>query len=386
MTDTFTRKLRRALPFVLVLLAIGAVVAFVRNRPVDVRSVAVDRGPVVREASGTGTLESERVLEVAFTIPGRLAEVHFDEGDVVHEGDVLAVLDADQEANRVAIARRTVSLAGAGLERAAAEIRSAEVGLEAAATERRRIEMLYESGATSESALDAVRERHAQAEAALAAARAARRQGQGSLSVARAGLALDTSVHDETVVRSPFDGIVVRRELDPGAVLAPGTVVLTVASTQKVWARTWLDETVLQGLRHGQPARVVLRGAPERSYRARVDRIGVEADRETHEVLVDLELVERPSRLVFGQRVDGYVELERREGVVRAPRGACDEGASRCFVLRDGRIAVADVRLAVVGTEFVEVERGLGTQEVLVLPDTDGAPVPIGRRARRVSP
>ncbi len=386
MTETLTRRLRGALPWALGLLSVGAVVAFVRNRPVEVRSVVVDRGPVVREAIGSGTLESERVLDVAFTISGRLSEVRFDEGDVVREGDVLAVLDADQEANRVAIARRNVSLAGAGLERADAEIRGAEVGLEAATVERRRIEMLHQSGATSDSVLDATREQYARAEAALAAARAARRQGAGSLSVARAGLALDTSVRDETVVRSPFDGIVVRRELDEGAVIGPGTVVLTVASTRKVWARTWLDETVLQGLRPGQPARVVLRGSPEHSHRARVDRIGVEADRETHEVLVDLELVDRPERLIFGQRVDGYVELERREGVVRAPRGACDEARSRCFVLRDGRITVADVRLSVVGTDFVQVERGLAAQERLVLPSPVGEPLPIGRRARRTSP
>lgn len=386
MNDLWKQSLRRALPFALVLVGGGAIAVVVRTRAVEVRALPVSVGTVIREASGSGTLESERVLNVAFTIPGRLAAVHFDEGEWVREGDALAVLEADQESNRVAIARQNVSLASAGIERATAETRSAEASLAAAAAERQRIEMLFESGATSAAALDAARERHARAEAALAAARAARRQGAGTLSVARAGLALDTSIRDETVIRSPFDGVVVRRMLDPGAVLAPGTVVLTVASTRKIWARTWLDETVLQALRHGQLARVALRGQPERSYRARVDRIGVEADRETHEVLVDLELVERPERIVFGQRVDGYVELERRDGVVRAPRGACDEATSVCSVLREGRVAVADVRFGLVGSEFVQVERGLTPRELLVLPNTDGSPLPVGRRARRVSP
>src|SRR5690606_21271743 len=124
-------------------------------------------------------------------------------------------------------------------------------------------------------------------------------------------------------------------------VLAPGEVVLTVASTSKVWARTWLDEAVLHELREGQAARVVLRGDADRSYRARVDRISVEADRETHEVLVDLELLERPERLIFGRRLDGFVELERVDSALRAPRGVCDERQERCHVAREGRVESA---------------------------------------------
>lgn len=384
MSSASLTKLRRFAPYALLLLAAVGAAGFFRSRPVTVRTVAVDRGPVVREATGTGTLESEVVLEVAFTIPGRLAEVHFHEGDRVHAGDVLAVLDAEQESQRVAVARRNVALASHGVARSAADVRRAQATLDAATMDRRRTEQLFAGGATSAATVDAVRERFARAEADLAAATASRQQGTSSLSVARASLELDSSLADETVVRSPLDGIVVHRHLEPGAVLAQGEVVLTIASTELVWARVWLDETSLPELHEGQPAIVTFRGDDAHRFRARVDRIGVEADRETHEVLVDLELLERPARLVFGQRLDGFVELSRRDAVRRLPRGSCDEASGRCAIVQDGRIAETSVGFGMYGTQHVEVRSGLPADTRVILPPSDGSTLPIGRRAREL--
>ncbi len=383
MSTPIRDRLRRVAPVVVLLAGAIGVAVFLRARPVRVSTAPVDLGPVVREAIGGGTVESEAVVNVAFTIPGRVSEIRFDEGDRVRAGDVLAVLDADQENQRVAVSRRNVTLASYGVERAAADIKRAQAALEAAQADRRRVEALFSSGAATEASVDAARERFARAEAELSAATAARSQGASSLAVARAGLALDATLSEETVVRSPFEGVVVRRHREPGDVIGPGAVVLTVASTNKVWARTWLDETVLRELHEGQDARVVLRGDTTRSYRARVDRIAVEADRETHEVLVDLELLERPERLVFGQRVDGFVSLEQRSEVVRAPRGACDEEVQRCYLANGERIAAVDVQLGTKGTDYVEVRKGLSSGDLLVLPPRDGSPLPVGRRVQR---
>lgn len=380
MTSSSREKLRRFAPLFVLVVAAAVAAVVIRTRPVRVSTAPVDRGPVVREAIGGGTIESEATVNVAFTISGRIAEIRFEEGDRVRAGDVLAVLESDQENHRVAVARRNVMLASHGVKRSAADIRRAEAALEAAEADRRRIESLFGSGAATQASLDQVRERAARADAELAAANAARNQGASSLAVARAGLALDASLSEETIVRSPFDGVVVSRQREPGDVLSPGAVVLTVASTTKVWARTWLDETVLRELQEGQDARVVLRGDSSRSYAARVDRVAVQADRETHEVLVDLELLERPERLVFGQRVDGFVALEEVGQAVRAPRGACDEELQRCYLAKNDLISAVAVRLGTRGTDFVEVRGGLSSGDLLVIPPSDGSPVPVGRR------
>ncbi len=126
----------------------------------------------------------------------------------------------------------------------------------------------------------------------------------------------------------------------------------------------------------------MLRSDPSRALRARLDRVAVEADRQTHEVLADLEVVDRPTRLVLGERVDGAIVVDRREGVMRVPRGACDVLRSRCLVDRDGRVAPAEVRFGLVGNDWVEVSSGLAAADVLLTAADTKNDLPVGRRHR----
>lgn len=291
-------------------LALSAGVAlFAWPRPAEVAALPLPPAPVVDEASGTGTLESEAQVSVAFTIPGRIAKIEVQEGEKIKAGQVLSVLDPQEQDRHLTTARRGVDLAASAALRAEAEVTRARVTRDGAIRERKRAEALFAAGAVSEAERDLAVERADRTEAELSAAIAAARQGSGAVAVARASVAVEAHRSSETSVTSPFDGVVVRRVHEPGDVVSPGAPVLVIASTRKIWARTWLDETVIQKLREGQSARVSLRGSPEKSLPARVDRVAVEADRQTHEVLVDLELLALPDRLVLGQRADGFVTL-----------------------------------------------------------------------------
>lgn len=383
MSDGLWRRGRRLLPIAAAIVIAAGGLAFVRTRPVEAAVTQVDVGPVVREAIGTGTIESEAQVSAAFTIHGRITDVRVREGDLVHPGDVLAMLDPGEQDRQVSLARRNVDLAASAIERSEAEIARARVVLEAALADKRRIDALFASGAIAAAERDNVHERAARAESELAAASAARKQGTDGVAVARENVRLQARRAEDAVIRSTFEGVVVRRLHEPGDVVSPGAVVLVVASTRKVWARTWMDETVLHDLREGQEARVVLRGDAARPLRARVDRLAVEADRKTHELLVDLELLERPARLVFGQRADGFVTLEARPSAPRVPQGACDVSAGRCFVTRGDRVAHADVRFGLAGNDWVEVVSGVERGEEVLIPTPDGAGLPLGRRVAR---
>lgn len=296
----------------LVLGSLGAGgVLYSQLRPVQAPSALVEPGPVLREASGTGTLESQAQVNVAFTVAGRIGGVRVREGQQVRAGDELAWLDPREPRQQLVVARRSVEAATVSLERSEADIRRAQVNLEAAQRDVQRMEALFEGGAATLANREAAQERLARAQAELDAAKATRQHGRSNVELARASLEVQAQRTGETMLRSPLDGGVVRQLHEPGDVIAPGQPVLVLASSEKVLARIWLDETVLHLLEEGQEARVVLRGEPSRSYRARVDAIAAEVDRQTHELLVDLELLERPERIAFGQRVDGFIPLER---------------------------------------------------------------------------
>lgn len=371
--------LRRILPFLAVGLLGAGALAYLKLRPVDAESVIVAAGPVAREARGTGTIESEARVRAAFTVAGRITEIRVREGDTVKVGDVLAVLDASEQDQQVTLAQRSVGSAARAIDLSQASVTRATVELEAAERDRERTDALYAGSAVSKAEWEAARERVARAKADLASAEAARRQSRANVAVAQQSVELQSRRVDDTVLRSTIDGVVALRLREPGDTVSPGVQVLEIVSTKKVWASIWMDETALDSLREGQPARVTLRGSESKPLEARVDRIGMETDRATHELLVDLELLERPMRLVFGQRADATVIFEQHEAASRVPRGACDLEAPRCFVARDGRVTDANVSLGLVGSEWVEVLSGVGPGDRLLLLGNAPEP-PVGRR------
>lgn len=380
------RGLAKLAPWLLLPAAVAGGLAFQKTRPVEARVVEADAGEVRLEAIGIGTVESEAVVALSFTATGRITALALAEGQAVKVGDAIGTLDVATLEKQKAVAEAGIGLANAGLQKAQADLARAEASREVAKLELARTESLFASGVMSQAALDAAKERALRTEAEAAAARAAIAQSRGAYVVAKESVAVQAQQVSDGVLRSPVDGIVVKRHHEVGDVVGLGTPVYTVASTRKIWARVWVDETALPRLREGAEARVLLRGDEARPLRAKLDRVSPEADRQTHEVLVDLELVDRPERLVFGQRAEALILLERRDAVTRAPRTACDVQAGRCWLAEGGRIAEARVAFGLAGRERVEIVEGLSPGARLVDRASFTSEPPVGRRITEKSP
>lgn len=355
-----------------------------RARPLPARAATIERGDVRAEAAGTGTLESDDEISIAFTTSGRIASLAVDEGDRVQAGQVLGTLDVSEVTKQVAVARAGESLAGASEGRAKVDVARARIGRDAAAKDYERIAALVRAEAASGTQLDDAKEKLDRAEVDLKAASSSVYQASSGSVVARESSAAQARRLDDGKVVSPVDGVVVKRARAVGDVVGSGVTVLVVASTKKVRVRAWIDETALASLREGAEARVLVRSEQSRSLRGRVERIGLSADRQTHEVLVDVELLERPARVAFGQRADVFVTLAERKAVTRAPLGFCDLAAASCWVDRSGRIARANVSFGLLGADFVEITSGLAAGDVVLAPPTDGSTLTLGRRVGRV--
>jgi RND family efflux transporter MFP subunit len=371
------RWARLLLPLLVVVLALVAQ----HEWPVAARRLPVTRGVVERSAKGLGTLESEDRVNVAFTTSGRIRTLLVDQGDTVQAGQVLGTLDVDEVVRQVSIARAGEVLADQATERARADLVRAQVARDAAAKELERGEQLHRAGALAAAMLDGYREHFERTDAELRAASAGVRQAWSNTRVAQAATSLQNRRVDDGVLRSPVDGVVLQRVRAAGDVVANGSVTFAIATTKRLRVRSWIDETALSSLREGGPARVTLRSEPTRSFAARIERIGLEADRQTHEVLVDVELLERPARFAFGQRADVDLVLETRHGV-RVPAGACDAQRNVCWVERRGRIGEVAVTFGLFGDDWVEVTAGLDDTQTLLVPVDLNRPLSSGRRVR----
>jgi HlyD family secretion protein len=127
---------------------------------------------------------------------------------------------------------------------------------------------------------------------------------------------------------------------------------------------------------------VIFPADPEHAQGGHVDRIGREADRQTHEVLVDVLLDAIPERVAIGQRADVRIELGRTKQALRAPLTFIhrDGEHSLCFVDRNGRITQVEVKLGTVGAGFVEILTGLRDGDTLLGSPKPGTSLVVGRR------
>ena len=171
-------------------------------------------------------------------------------------------------------------------------------------------------------------------------------------------------------LRSPFDGLVTRRDRDPGGIVVPGASILQLVATNEIWVSAWVDETAMAALRTGQLARVVFRSEPTKSYGGEVARLGREADRETREFIVDVRVNRLPTTWTSGQRAEVFIETGHATNVVvvPAPFLGWREGAPGVVVNDHGRARWRGITLGVRGMQSVEVTQGLSAGEQVVRP------------------
>jgi HlyD family secretion protein len=374
----------RRIAWVLVLAAVVLAVAWMRLwRPAPVQAVPVDRGTIVQTAFGRGTVESQREAAVGFDLVGRLSDVLVEEGTRVTLGQELARLETSQAEADLKSATTGIAAARSSLKRLAAEEERARSLLLTAEREATRTRALFDTGAVTGKERDDAEDRVRVTRAELDRVLAQRAEATRGIDVASGGAEQRRVAMVRATLLAPFDGLVTRRLREPGDTVAIGTTVLRIVDTTRVYIRVAIDETVLPQLELGQPSQIVFPGATT-PVSGRVSRISWEADRQTHELIVEVTPDKLDRRIAIGQRADVRIELGRRERTLRVPIGMLHHDATGPYVYadRDGKIAVVRPRFGVTGTTHVEVLDGLAeNQTVLAAPNTS-ASLPAGRRWR----
>lgn len=374
--------------WLLVVAVVVAVIYVARFRPLPVVGHAVTKGPLVSEIMGTGTLEARVKTTISPRLQERLAEVLVDQNDAVKAEQLLARLDDGELRQQVAMAEAALAAARATVERVRVDEARAAAVEQQARRDHQRIAELLATQVSSQADLDKAAEQLSVAEADLRRARAASREAESQVVTADKTLAHQHERLAFTRIVSPYDGLVVRRDRDPGGVVVPGSSLLHLISTNELWISAWVDETAMASLATGQVARVVFRSEPDREYPGQVARLGREADRETREFLVDVRVSELPANWAVGQRAEVFIEVGRKPEALTLPPQFIEwrEGRPGVFALERGRATWRTVSLGGRGRGTVEVTQGLSPEEQIIRPAEGGPALQPGRRVRRVAP
>lgn len=351
--------------------------------PVHVVAHTVGDGEVVAEVMGTGTLEARVTTTIGSRIQERLVDVLVDQGDLVEAGQLLARLDDTESRQLVAIAGATLAAAKQTEERVRADLARAEAMLALARLDQKQKAELSLANVVSQLDADKANEGLRAAEADLRRANAAIAEVAQQILVAQENLILRREQVAFTELRSPYAGLVIRRDRDPGDILVPGASVLQLVSLGELWIRAWVDETAMSELAVDQPARIGFRAEPARTRPGKVARLAREMDRETREGVVDVRVLELPPNWAIGQRAEVRIEVGRRDRVLRLPPAfvAWREGRPGVFRAVAGRAQWCEIGLGLRGLEHVEIARGLAAgDQVVRAPNGQPAALAEGQR------
>ncbi|MBJ6800409.1 efflux RND transporter periplasmic adaptor subunit [Geomonas propionica] len=325
------RKRRTLVITVLVLLALVLglwTLASRRSVEVEVATVSlVYPSQTFSLLNASGYVVAQRKAAVASKATGRLEWLGVEEGSVVRAGQLLARLE-----NRDVAAQK--GQAAAALSAARDTLEQAKVERTDAARALSRAKELIGQGIIAQADFDTAQARYQRAVAAAAAAQANINGAQSALGGAEASL-------DYTLIRAPFDGVVLTKNADVGDIVSPlaaaanaKAAVVTMADMGSLQVEADVSEANLAKVKVGQPCEILLDALPDVRFRGALYTIVPTADRSKGSVMVKVRFLDQDKRILpeMSAKV-AFLERELKKGEA-TPRVALPPSA---VVHRDGK-------------------------------------------------
>jgi HlyD family secretion protein len=305
------------------------------------RAALITEGQALTVLAASGYVEAETKADLSPKITSRITELRVTEGTRVKKGDIIARLD-HQDLD--------------------AQLAEAEAAFARAAADLVREKNLFRQGLAPQSDLDA--------------AVAAEASNRAKVDYIRALL-------DYTVMRAPFDGVVVAKRAHVGEAVSPygspgqgsttGGAIVTLVDFSTLYVGADVNETNLARLGPKQPAEIVLEAYPDRVYKGFLKQVIPSADRQKGTVKVKVAFIDPDERILpdlsarvsftsaptSGQSARTRVEVPRSAVVSR-------DGRTGVFLVKDDRAVFQAVVLGRETDATAEVKEGLSGGETLI--------------------
>lgn len=263
------RKRRRRRRLLLLLLVVGLVVFFAARRnsgPSDVvqyKTQEVQRGDLVVRVTATGTLKPTNQVEVGSEISGIVKTVEADYNDKVKVGQILAQIDTSRYEAQETQLKAALQAAEARVLQAKATLGETQAKL----TQYQRVRELSNGKVPSQAEFDAAQAAFERAKADDASAAAAVTQAQATLKATQTDIA-------KAIIRSPINGVVLTRKIEPGQTVAASfqtPVLFTLAEDlTQMKLHVDVDEADIGQIKEGQEAEFTVSSYLDRPFQAKI--------------------------------------------------------------------------------------------------------------------
>ncbi|MBI1921456.1 MAG: efflux RND transporter periplasmic adaptor subunit [Geobacter sp.] len=348
------------------------------------RTAKVERGELVAAVTATGTLNPVTTVSVGTQVSGTILQILVDYNSAVKRGQVIARLDPATFSAQVEQARGSLMAAEANREKAKVTAVDARRTLE-------RTRRLLTDGIVSQSELDTAQTAADIAQAGVRGGEASVIQMRGSYNQARTNL-------ENTIIRSPVDGVVISRSVDVGQTVAASLQTPTLFSIAQDLTRmqieTSVDEADISAVKVGQPVSFTIDAYPGESFKGSVTQVRnapvTVSNVVTYVVVVGVD--NRELKLKAGMTANVSIETARRENILKvtsaalrfrpekekgpvpaAPsRGKAGSGEKVYLLGPDGNPRAVAITTGLAGDGFAEVVSGGLRENDAVITGTAG--------------
>jgi RND family efflux transporter MFP subunit len=333
--------------------------------------------------NASGYIVAQRKAAVASKMTGRLIALLVEEGNTVKKGQILARMEnADVTALK--------SQGAANLANARSMLKQATVERDNLAQEHERYQRLIVGGNVSQSEYDMIHTRFLRSQEAVRGAEAAVEAAAAALSGAEANL-------DYTLIRAPFDGVVLTKNADVGDIVTPlsasatsKAAVVTLADMDSLQVEVDVSETSITLIKVGQPCDIQLDALPEKRFRGAVHAVVPTVDRAKATVLVKVRFLDRDPRMLpdmsakvsFLSRELSGEELKSRLAVNSAAVESKKTG-SVVYLIQEDKVRETVITTGGTLGDMLEVSSGLKAGDRVVLKPKalkDGAKIKVAER------
>ncbi len=296
-------------PRALAIGALGLMIGFIgcqaeeeekETPPQAVRVVEARRAPASKSLFYTTTLRGSTEVRVFSQIPDRIRALYVEEGDLVKQGQLLAVI--------------THNVLSSGLEAALAGQNSARAQLEQLQSEQARVQKLFKAQAVGEAQLDRITKQVQAADASVRRLEAMVNQA--------------ASQQGKAFVRAPISGVVGERFLEQGDMAVPQVPIVTIVQMEELKAELKVPEFELprieRAIQAGYPVRVTTAGLVDAAGRrevlpGRIVRVSPTIDLQTRMATVEVRIDNQAKRLKPGMLAEVEVVVEKNDAALLVP-------------------------------------------------------------------
>lgn len=319
--------------------------------------------------TASGYIVAQRKAAVASKGTGRLEYLGVIEGDRVKQGQIIGRLENSDVEAALGQAKANLNLAKAGLESAKAELEDASANFE-------RQKTLFAQNSISRAEYDGANSRYKRAAAGVSSAEA-------SIKYAEANVRATEVQLEYTLIRAPFDGVVLTKNANVGEVISPfgaaagsrGAIV-SVADMTSLEVEADVSESNIEKIKENMPCEITLDAYPEKRYPGFVNKIVPTADRAKATVLTKVRFKDLDSRVLPEMRAKVNFLSEQKEQPqknsgpkISVPASAIvtRNGQKVVFVLKGETVTETAVTLGDVMGSRIEVKQGVSAGEKVVL-------------------